>query len=183
MNPIEHLLQEHRDIMAQVAPVRRAVEDLAAGEGDARVETLPIYQHLGRMMETQLALHARKEDEALFPALEALLGLDGSPTGVMRVEHQDIHAQGELLRRTLRVLNEVEHPAIEAGGERLRALTANGGDAQALLTTAQEIIRLLDAHFEKEEQMLFPMAEQLLDEQALADIGHEIEALTQRMPV
>jgi iron-sulfur cluster repair protein YtfE (RIC family) len=131
MNPIEHLLQEHRDIMAQVAPVRRAVEHLADGDGDGRVETLSSYQRLGRMMETQLALHARKEDEALFPALEALLGPDGSPTGVMRLEHQDIHAQGELLRQTLRVLNQVEHPAIEAGGERLRVLAVNGSDARA----------------------------------------------------
>lgn len=177
MNPIEHLLQEHRDIMAQIADLRRAVEHLASAGDDGLREALPAFRRAGSMMETQLALHARKEEEALFPALEAVFGAQGGPTYVMRLEHEAIGEQGRLLRQTLRELNEVEHPQIEAGGEKLRSLAAKGGDAEMLRATAVEIIDLLDAHFGKEEQILFPMAPQLLDDETLADVGRRIEQL------
>jgi hemerythrin-like domain-containing protein len=137
-----------------------------------------VLRRIGHMMETQLALHARKEDDAFFPAIEAVIGAESGPTAVMRVEHQDIHAQGELLRRTLHELNEVEHPAIEAGGAQLRTLVNESSNASTLRATAEEIIQLLDAHFDKEEQILFPMARNLLDEQTLSKVGAKLKALT-----
>lgn len=176
MNPIEHLLYEHIEIMDQMTDLRAAAHDLAARGEAALPETLPMLRHIGHMMETQLAMHAKKEDEALFPAIEAALGGD-SPTIPMRQEHKDIHAQGELMRQTLRELNEVQHPAIEANGARLRSLAANGGSAESLRATAEEIMALLDAHFSKEEQMLFPMAENLLSEEALEEVGEKIEEM------
>ena len=178
MNPIKRLLHEHVDIMAQIADLRAAAHDLAARGEAALPETLPVLRRIGHMMETQLARHAQKEDEALFPALESVLGTEGSPTTVMRIEHTDIHAQGELLRRTLRELNEDEHPALEAGGERLRSLPVQGVSAAALRSTAEEIIALLDAHFGKEEHILFPMAASILDERALAQVGRKMEAMS-----
>ena len=176
-DPIQHLLQEHTHIMAQIAELRAAVRDLNL-QGDAAVpDALPVFRRIGHMMETQLAAHARKEDEALFPAIESILGADGSPTGVMRMEHTHIHAQGELLRNTLHELNSIDHPKIEAGGEQLRALSAGGAGAAVLRATAEEIIALLDAHFDKEEHILFPMAENLLDTQTLADVAAKMEAM------
>lgn len=177
MNPIEHLLQDHRDVMAQVADLRRAVADLAA-RGEAAVPvTRPVLSRIGHMMETQLALHAKKEDEALFPAIEAIVGAEDGPTQVMRMEHKEIHGRGELLRKTLHELNEVEHPKIEAGSAKLRELAATGGSAETLRINAEEIIRLLDMHFDKEEQILFPMAETMLAEQTLEEVGKKIEAM------
>ncbi|HZY43788.1 MAG TPA: hemerythrin domain-containing protein [Anaerolineae bacterium] len=177
MNPIKQLLQEHVEIMAQIADLRMAARDLTIRGDAALPESLPVLRRIGHMMETQLALHARKEDEALFPAIEAALGADGSPTIPMRQEHKDIHAQGELMRQTLRELNEVQHPAIESGGARLRSLAADGDSAASLRATAEEIIDLLDAHFGKEEQMLFPMTESLLDEGTLNAVGAKMEAM------
>jgi regulator of cell morphogenesis and NO signaling len=176
-DPLEHLLLEHRDILAQAGDLRMAVAELEAGGAAALPDALPLLARAGRMMETQLARHARKEDEALFPALEAIFGADGGPTSVMRQEHREIHGQGELLRRTLYELNEVEHPQIRAGGARLQELAMASGDADSLKATALEIMRLLDEHFAKEEQILFPMAQNLLDEAALAEVGRKIEAL------
>ena len=176
-NPIEHLLQEHRDIMSQVADLRKAVTELDERGEAALPDALPVLARVGRMMETQLVLHARKEDEALFPALEAIFGTDAGPTYVMRQEHEEIHGQGQLLRSTLYELNEVEHPRIRAGGARLRDLAVSGGSADALKANAEEIVRLLDQHFGKEEQILFPMAQNVLDDAALAEISQKIEAL------
>src|SRR3970040_1255161 len=74
MNPIEHLLQEHRDIMAQLADLRTAARGLEARGDSALPDALPVMRRIGHMMETQLALHARKEDEGLFPAIGAIIG-------------------------------------------------------------------------------------------------------------
>jgi iron-sulfur cluster repair protein YtfE (RIC family) len=163
--------------MAQVADLRNAVADLAARGDAALPDALPVLARIGRMMETQLALHAKKEDDALFPALEAIVGAEDGPTSVMRTEHKKIHGQGELLRKTLHELNEVEHPKIEAGGAKLRELAAKGGTADSLRANCEEIINLLDMHFGKEEQILFPMAENILDDAAMADVGKKIEAM------
>jgi hemerythrin-like domain-containing protein len=177
MDPIQHLLDEHRAIMAEIALLRAVARNLALGGEPALDDALPVLRRIGHLMETQLARHARKEDEVLFPALEAIFGTDGTPTAVMRSEHREIHAQGELLRRTLHELNVVEHPAIEAGGAQLRSLAAGGANAEDLVTTAEEIIRLLDLHFDKEEQVLFPMAANLLDERQLTAVGEAMEQL------
>ena len=155
MQPLEHLRQEHRDILAQLAELRVVVRDLTLRDEAALPEALPVLRRIGELTETQLARHALKEDEALFPAIEAVLGADGSPTMVMRVEHTDIHTQAAWLR----------------------SLLAQGGDAASLRASAEELIALLDMHFDKEEQMLFPMIEQILDAGTLAEVGRLMETL------
>ncbi|HEY6866823.1 MAG TPA: hemerythrin domain-containing protein [Candidatus Eisenbacteria bacterium] len=175
-DPIDRLLAEHEEIMAEVAELRRAVRDLDARGEAALPEATPALERVGQMMATRLLEHARREDEALFPALEEVLGA-GGPTGVMRLEHEAIHEQAALFRRTLRELNEVEHPAIVRGGGRLRTLVATGGDAASLSTTGAEIVRLLDGHFSREEAILFPMARQILSPEALEDVARRMEAL------
>jgi hemerythrin-like domain-containing protein len=176
MDPIRHLLDEHALIMGRMAELRVAVADLAARDEAALPDALPVLRRIGEMLETRLAWHARKEEEALFPAMERVLGLEG-PTTVMRLEHRDIHGRGELLRTTLRELNEVEHPRIEASRERLRLSMAEGGSAIVFRGLAEEIIQLIDLHFYKEEQILFPMAEQMLEPAELDEVGAVISAL------
>ena len=129
------------------------------------------------MMATRLLRHARKEDEGLFPVLEEALGSADGPTAVMRFEHSLIHERAQLFRETLGELNEVEHPAIVAGGAALRTLTQAGGDAATLARTGAEVVMLLDAHFGKEEQVLFPMARELLSREALDRVADRMAAI------
>lgn len=175
-HPIETLLKEHAEIMAEVSTLRKAVRELAhRGEG-ALAETLPIFDQITKMMATKLEFHRQREDQVFFPALEDVIGPYG-PTRVMRREHELIHTQGELLRQTLYELNEVQHPAIEAGAEKMRQLVAHGGSAAALRQTGEEIIELLDSHFGKEEHILFPMARNMLDETTMNEIAAQFEAM------
>jgi hemerythrin-like domain-containing protein len=163
-DPIDHLLEEHRVIMAQIDALRRTVEELRR-DGDATLPAaLPVLREVGHMMATTLLRHARKEDEALFPELERVFGTGGGPTAVMRQEHHDIHAGADLFHRTLHELNEVEHPAIVAGGEALRMLSAGGGSAEQLCRIAEEIV-------------LFPMAREILTPEALAAAARRMEEI------
>ena len=169
-DPVQHLLAEHGEILAQFAELETAVTQLQVNGEAALPQTLPVFQQVGQMMATQLDRHRRKEDEVLFPAMEAVMG-EGGPTVVMRQEHRDIHAQGITFRETLHQLHELEHPQIEANGEQLRQLANNGGSAASLIATSHEILELVKIHFEKEEQILFPMVNQLLASQTLEDIA------------
>lgn len=178
-DPIEYLLREHREIMRDIEALRGAVRALEAGGESAVAEARPALEAVGRMMGTRLLLHARLEDDALFPAMESALGTHGGPTEVMRAEHREIHAEAERFRATLRELHDLEHPSIVAGGERLRVLTSAGGSAEELRATGAEIIRLLDAHFGKEEAILFPMAREVLDEEEMASVARAMEAFAE----
>ena len=176
-DPIARLLEEHREIMNVIADLRSAVSALDA-RGDAAVAgALPALAAAGRMMATRLLAHARKEDEALFPALERALGEGSGPTAVMREEHREIHEHAARFRTTLRELEEIEHPAIVRGGAELRALAATGGDARALREAASRVIELLDLHFRKEEEILFPMAREVLGPRELDDVARAMDAL------
>jgi iron-sulfur cluster repair protein YtfE (RIC family) len=80
--------------------------------------------------------HAKLEEELLFPALEPHLG-PGGPLAVMRAEHDEFR---QALRR-MTDLSDV-HEGIDC------------------LTQALDLLR---GHFQKEEQVLFSMARQMLD--------------------
>lgn len=177
-DPIQRLLDEHKTIMRQVADLRGAVKALGERGDAALAELRPALQGTVRMIETELLAHARREDDALFPAVERALDV-AEMTGQMRQEHRDIHAEADRFRATLRELNEVEHPAIVAGQARLDALAATGG-ADALRESAAELIRMLDDHFHKEEEVLFPMARGVLEDAELQKIARAMEELDAR---
>ncbi len=99
------------------------------------------------MLHAGLESHAHIEDELSFVPLEGHLGTAGGPLAVMRMEHDEVE-------RTLARLLEVDDVA-EA-----RTLAAHLGK------TARD-------HFGKEEQVLFPMAEQMLDADELRRLGKE----------
>ena len=101
-----------------------------------------------------LATHAHIEDDLLFVALEGPLGPNGGPLAVMRMEHAEVES-------TLERLTQVE-------------------DAQEAATLASHLVTVAREHFAKEEQVLFPMAEQLLGEEALRGLGEQWAA--QRLP-
>ncbi len=88
--------------------------------------------------------HAMLEDELLFTALEPHLG-EAGPLAVMRTEHEQIE----------NALIGVE-------------------DASSLKEAAESVLPALAmarSHFQKEERVLFPMAEQVLDEEILTRLG------------
>lgn len=92
-----------------------------------------------------LESHARLEDELLFTALEPHLGAQGGPLAVMRMEHEQITT----LLGSIQSTSELE---------RARTLTA-------------QMIAVSHGHFQKEEQVLFPMARQFLSAEELSALG------------
>ena len=84
--------------------------------------------------------HLEMEEEVLFPAFDARSGMGGSgPTAVMRMEHQQMRG----------LLDQI--------GE---AMDAN--DAQQALDIGDTLLMLIQQHNVKEENMLYPMAQNML---------------------
>ena len=98
--------------------------------------------------------HFMREEAVLFPAFEARTGMSHGPTAVMRGEHDDV-------RETLQSMGQalVKH------------------DTETYLGLAETLLMLLRQHNLKEEQMLYPMADQ-----ALADTASEIVRRMEALP-
>jgi len=107
-------------------------------------ETLAQVQNQTALLAAGLGPHANLENDLLFAALEPHLGPMG-PLAVMRMEHDEI--EGTLARvQEVKDLAGAQHLALHA-------------------------IQVARDHFAKEEQVLFPMAQQVLSAEALAQLG------------
>ena len=102
---------------------------------------------LAAFLAAGLGTHARIEDELVFVPLERHLGPNGGPIAVMRAEHDEV--EGTL--------------------ERLTQVT----DVDEARSLAAHLAQVAREHFAKEEQVLFPMAEQLLGEDELRSLGEQ----------
>ena len=179
-DPIQRLLDEHASLMCKFEKLRIAVHRLGE-QGEAAVaEALPVLREASEVMNSELVAHARREDDVLFAAVEDVFGRDWGPTTVMRAEHREIHGNIELFRGTLHELNQVEHPAIHAGIARLHDQVASGAGAEVLRATGSDLLAMLDAHFGKEEEILFPIARQALSPETLRDVARRMDELDAR---
>jgi len=94
--------------------------------------------------------HFQREEQVLFPAFEARTGQSQGPTMVMRGEH-------EQMRQLFRELQQ----------------SLEQGDSERFLGLSETLLMLMQQHNAKEEQVLYPMSDQVL--------GGESEALIGRM--
>ena len=102
--------------------------------------------------------HHHKEEEILFPALEeAGFPRDAGPVGVMLHEH----IQGRGLIRALRAA------APEAAGD--------AGARAHFADTARAYTALLSAHIDKENQIIFPMADRAIAGEAQRRVEEEFD--------
>jgi hemerythrin-like domain-containing protein len=97
------------------------------------------------LLAAALKPHAQLENELLFRAMESHLPSDSGPLAVMRIEHEEIEG-------TLERLQEMQELA----------------EAKKMIAHAIHTAR---EHFAKEEQVLFPMANQMLDTRMLEQLG------------
>jgi iron-sulfur cluster repair protein YtfE (RIC family) len=90
-----------------------------------------------------MARHFASEEDLLFPAFEAASGSTAGPTMVMRMEHEQINGLLEALHR---------------------AVTAR--DREDCLGLFETLLLLMQQHNAKEENILYPVADRLLESDA-----------------
>jgi regulator of cell morphogenesis and NO signaling len=155
MNEIlNHLYQQHRDAERMLAELAEAVRLLRA-TGSNGSEALSALSGCRAAIQGEVDAHFRQEEQSLFPVLGRQVGTDEGPIAVLMEEHCAF--------RHLQLEYEAALAALEVG--------AKGDWAERLERAAAGIVSLLPGHIQKEDEVLFPMAEDLLDAAAWEEVS------------
>lgn len=158
LTPTAALTHDHEVVLLVVAAMEREAARIRAGEqmdGDS-VEKMVLFTR-----EFTDGCHHSKEERALFPLLTDKVPMAAAPVNVMLAEHDEGRAH------------------VRAVVEALPA--AKAGDSAAALNVAAGLAGyagLLRAHIDKENTVLFPLAERALsgaDKAALAGEFDRVE--------
>ncbi len=158
MKPTEELITEHNAVLVALQILEKVEAAIAAGSTDAP-------EHLGQLIDFFRGFvdgcHHGKEEDVLFPELEKRgLPREGGPIGVMLAEH-------EIGRKHIRGMSE--------GLDRLRQ--GDGRAVSDIRENAAGYRDLLNSHIYKENHILFPMADRLLNDDEAARIIDRFEEI------
>jgi regulator of cell morphogenesis and NO signaling len=142
---MEELLRQHRDAEAMLVKLAAGVGRVQR-EGASGAAVLDDLGDLRREIHGEVLSHFREEEQALFPVLGRHIDSASGPIAMLMEEHA--------MFRQLELQFEEAVAALEAG--------FSDGWEEKLCDAAESIARLLPAHIDKEESVLFPMAEGVL---------------------
>lgn len=136
----EMLSDEHRVIERVLDVIEKLTQDSVASSLESWKKVLDFARHFADQC------HHLKEERILFPAMEEHgIPNDGGPIGMMLIEHEEGRSY---VRSMFAALARVE---------------ANDEAAQeSLLASARAYIRLLREHIQKEDQVLFRIADDVI---------------------
>ena len=148
MTPLDLLREEHRMILNALDLLQRGADREAAAGGVAETWWIGAVAWLRAFADRN---HHAKEESALFPAMvKGGVPSEGGPIAVMLEEH----VEGRRL---------VQAIASETGAGRVRACRA--------------YVALLRAHIDKENEIVFPLADAVLDVTAVQGLRREFDAV------
>lgn len=160
MYATQDLRDEHESIRIALAIIDSLANDVEAGKGVEYNDAEDLLEFLKTFADR---CHHGKEEDLLFPALEtAGVPNDGGPIGVMLAEHT------------------LGRGYIRAMGEALADMRQNELlSAAAYAAAAHGYVRLLRDHIEKENNILFTMAERLLSSEIHEQLADGFERIEQ----
>ncbi|QMV45213.1 hemerythrin domain-containing protein [Cohnella cholangitidis] len=150
--PLQRLMREHIPLWDDLEEFLLTAERVEAEAGVNQEEALTRLYEQVSSFAARLKVHARKEDDVLFPMMARYIGRETGPISVMEYEH----SQAEYY---------LDKFLEEASGDR-RGINANA--AKVVAGYAIEAYSILTTHFSKEENVLFPMAESMLSDEEKA---------------
>jgi iron-sulfur cluster repair protein YtfE (RIC family) len=150
---MEELFRQHREAEAMLVK-------LAAGLGRVRREgaagpgVLGDLAELRHEIQGEVLSHFREEEQALFPVLGRHIDSSSGPIAMMMEDHARF--------RQLELEFEEAVAALETG--------FRNGWEDKLCAAGDAIGRLLPQHIAKEEEVVFPMAEEMLGEEEWVEV-------------
>jgi len=153
MSATERLRAEHEEILRALQVLEKVAGEVKAEPAKAKARAEAIVGYLSGFADE---LHHTKEERLLFPALhQAGLPKEGGPIAVMLTEHD----QGRALVAEMRA-----------------ALGHLDSRAEAFASAAASFGSLLHNHIAKENGILFPMADRVLQPAKAQQIARDIAA-------
>jgi len=153
MKALQELMAEHRVIESAITALTAYARSIANGSDAPRADLAELVSFLQDYAD---AHHHGKEEDILFRAMADIgMPVDSGPLAVMLAEH----AEGRRLTSSLSNISASE-------GE------WNKEQKRRLLLDATSYARLLNAHIQKEDRVLYPMAAQMIPN----DVWQKIES-------
>lgn len=160
MYATQDLRDEHEGIKVALAVLGKLADELEAGRAVNMDDLEQIVDFLKTFADR---CHHGKEEDLLFPALEAAgVQKEHGPIGVMLADHAEA-------REHIKAMNDSLAGAREGASD----------DRKKFATAARGYTRLLNDHIEKENTVLFVMAEQRLSAEEHARLAEGFEKIEQ----
>ncbi|WP_280769303.1 hemerythrin domain-containing protein [Salipaludibacillus daqingensis] len=152
--PLLELLEEHPPLRVQMEDLRNSAMKIKESESSSNIkkELELMYQQM-RRFKVEIDLHSTKEEDALFEMMVTHIGRQSGPIAVMEEEHS---LAKQHIASFFKKYRSDQFQADEFTTE--------------LAHHVLMVYQTLTDHFMKEEQILFPMAENMLS-------NHEKETL------
>lgn len=155
--PTDILKNEHKEVLKKLD----ALEDVFRRLDDKEAVTSQL-EELTSFFNTDFWIHFSKEEEALFPEIEKFIPREGGPTGMMLIEHEDLrNTNVEIQKAVSQYLGGSESEETK----------------QAIQRHGNIFIGTLRPHIEKEDNMLFMMADMHMDEAQIETVLRRFEEL------
>ena len=158
MTPSEDLIEEHKAIKAMLTIMSNIAGKI---EEEQEFDTIDVEKIIDFLRTFADKCHHGKEETALFPAL-VLAGIsdNNGPIGVMLNEHN---------------IGRGYVNGLIAGVEDFKRNFANAG--RLISASLINYVTLLETHIQKEENILFPMANKVLSEQKQNEIFEKFKKI------
>ncbi|MDQ0339115.1 hemerythrin-like domain-containing protein [Caldalkalibacillus uzonensis] len=146
--PLQQLKEEHVSLRKAMDAFYATAQRIVPGstdDTDLRKQFNTLHDQIASFTK-QLKLHSKKEDDGLFPMMAKYIGRESGPIAVMEYEHQQAE---QYLNRFLEGTEEAKP---QNNKDQIKSITQFAIEAYFILTE----------HFIKEENVLFPMAENML---------------------
>lgn len=148
--PTDILKEEHENVLRKLDDLEKVI-----GHLNKREEITTPLRELASFFETDFWTHFAKEEEALFPELEKFIPRESGPIGIMLAEHDD-------LRNTNAEIQRAAHEYLDGSNNlETRAVLQNHGT---------HFITVLRNHINKENNILFMMADMHLDKAQISAV-------------
>ena len=157
--PLDLLRLAHRTALGELELLEKSAASLKRNDGMAWGDLDKVFN----FFDVELKVHFRHEEEIVFPYLARVIGREG-PIAAMLDEHQTLWRAVDALHEKVEELR-VAQP--ESAGKL----------AQTVQQIANHIVGFLRSHIQKEDNVLFPLAEEALDPQTLQEMVSKIQAV------
>ena len=158
--PTELLKDEHQAVLKKLTALEKDISRL-----DKREEISAELKELAAFFETEFWTHFDKEEQALFPEFDSFMPHGAGPIAVMLQEHV-----------VLRDTNEVMQEAIK----RYLQGADDAATKQVISQNGSHFIDFLRSHINKEDGILFMMADMHLDQKQNEKVARLFQEMDKR---
>ncbi|WP_249179138.1 hemerythrin domain-containing protein [Brevibacillus sp. NL20B1] len=157
--PLAQLKREHGPLREQMDAFAREAAEIGADQEttDWTAQLAALKQKVEAFVR-ELDPHSEREEGALFPLMAKYIGRQMGPIAVMEYEHE---LAKQNLKKFLEAVEQLEG-------------TADAGRAKEIASYALQAHAVLTDHFMKEENVLFPMAENMLNAEEKAELSRAV---------